>query len=345
MLAVVAVGAFVVWAFWPGGPKAAAPGRGAPASPLEGVTNVLTAATLPATLPVTAPASAPLTTGASTTTRASATRPSQPALSREDAAKAFARGMADLKAGKAMAARVPLTAAVLSGGLSAADEATAIAELTQLADLAIFSRGVQEGDAYCEYYRFKAGEVLNKVETAQRLHVPPQLILQINGLRGGGGIQAGQQIKVIKGPMHAVVSKSRFTMDIFLQRDELPPVFIRRLACGLGKDSSTPVGMWRVGLGRKLTHAPWNPPPSAGAARSIAWGQPGYPLGADGLWLGLEGIDDNTRPQTGYGIHGTNEPQTIGREGSLGCIRLADNDIRFIYDTLYESWSTVEVRP
>ncbi|UWG97070.1 L,D-transpeptidase [Dehalobacter sp. DCM] len=44
---------------------------------------------------------------------------------------------------------------------------------------------------------------------------------------------------------------------------------------------------------------------------------PGGVFGA--MWLGLS--------ISGYGIHGTNNPQSIGRSVSNGCIRMANKDV------------------
>lgn len=44
---------------------------------------------------------------------------------------------------------------------------------------------------------------------------------------------------------------------------------------------------------------------------------PGGPFGA--LWMGL------SKPH--YGIHGTNNPSSIGKEVSHGCIRMHNNDV------------------
>lgn len=44
---------------------------------------------------------------------------------------------------------------------------------------------------------------------------------------------------------------------------------------------------------------------------------PGGPFGA--LWMGL------SKPH--YGIHGTNDPSSIGKEVSLGCIRMHNEDV------------------
>jgi lipoprotein-anchoring transpeptidase ErfK/SrfK len=96
--------------------------------------------------------------------------------------------------------------------------------------------------------------------------------------------------------------------------------------------------------GGKLIHPTWNPPPSSAVQGPIGYGQPGYALGAKGLWIGLEGIDDSTRDCRNYGIHSTSDPSSIGKEESLGCIRLADEDIDLVYSLLYEVHSTVQTR-
>ena len=51
------------------------------------------------------------------------------------------------------------------------------------------------------------------------------------------------------------------------------------------------------------------------------------------------------RAQQGYGIHGTIEPDTIGQQASLGCIRMYNEDVELLFDLLYVGQSRVEVRP
>ena len=69
---------------------------------------------------------------------------------------------------------------------------------------------------------------------------------------------------------------------------------------------------------------------------------PANPIGD--RWIGLEGIDEATRHMSGYGIHGTNEPQSIGQQSSMGCIRMLAQDVEVVYDVLMERMSTVEIR-
>src|SRR5579885_3817730 len=50
-------------------------------------------------------------------------------------------------------------------------------------------------------------------------------------------------------------------------------------------------------------------------------GGPGNPLGARAMYLG----------NTLYRIHGTNQPSTIGKRVSSGCIRLTNEDVEDLY--------------
>lgn len=248
--------------------------------------------------------------------------------------------------GHFLAARADLSGALLSGKLQGEQEIDARRRATDLAEYTILSRKIVEGDPYTLRYTVQAGDKLQHVERYKlKLHVPWQILLRINGIADARKVRAGQTMKMLRGPCHAIVTKSAFTLDLYLQRDDLPKVFVKRLRVGLGKNGTTPVGAWRVALGKKMERAPWNPPPNSPNKRKILWDEPGYPLGAKGYWISLEGTDENTRLEEGYGIHGTNDPASIGKAESLGCIRLADPDIELAYSLLYEKWSTVEIRP
>jgi lipoprotein-anchoring transpeptidase ErfK/SrfK len=61
-------------------------------------------------------------------------------------------------------------------------------------------------------------------------------------------------------------------------------------------------------------------------------------------WIGLEGIEERTKDLSGLGIHGTIEPDTIGTQASMGCIRMGSNDVSQVYEMLAEGISTVEIR-
>ena len=50
-------------------------------------------------------------------------------------------------------------------------------------------------------------------------------------------------------------------------------------------------------------------------------GGPKNPLGARAIYLGA----------TMYRIHGTNEPSSIGKDASSGCIRMLNDDVSELY--------------
>ncbi len=76
---------------------------------------------------------------------------------------------------------------------------------------------------------------------------------------------------------------------------------------------------------RKTEWPDWHPPAEMVARqpylpRMVAGG-PGNPLGARAMYIG----------GTEYRIHGTNDPTTIGKHVSSGCIRLTNEDVEDLY--------------
>ena len=281
-----------------------------------------------------------------TTTISINRRPTSP--NHTNALTLLKNGIEFYKQGKLLLARANLADALNSGALSdkQADQARQL--LKEIADKTIFSRKVFKGDPCTFWYTFQPGEVLVKVERKLKLHVPAQLILMINGIKDAKTIRAGQTLKMIRGPFHAVVRKSQFVMDVFLEEPETHRlIFVRRFRVGLGKNGTTPSGTWRVAKGGKMTKADWTPPASMGSSkRKIRWYEKDYPLGKEGYWIALEGIGQTPyTKEDGYGIHGTNDPASIGKASSMGCIRLADDDIEMLFAMLYEYWSKVTILP
>ncbi|HUS46834.1 MAG TPA: L,D-transpeptidase family protein [Phycisphaerae bacterium] len=281
------------------------------------------------------------------------------ALSRAEAVAAYNHGRALLKQAETtsratlanrlhLEARSELSRSFFSGQLTGAEQAQAIKDLSGLFKATVLARQVIEGDPYALPYVVQPGETVegkNGIEQKFKLHVPARLILRVNGLTRGEDLRPGRTIKLVKGPFHAIVDKSDFTMDMYLHREGLEPIFVKRVNVGLGMNSSTPVGSWRVALGQKMERPPWDPPPGSGLKRRILWGEPGYAFGIKGLWIGLEGTDAQTGAVMDFGIHSTNDPNSIGRANSLGCVRMADDDIDLVFALLYDVHSTVIVRP
>jgi lipoprotein-anchoring transpeptidase ErfK/SrfK len=96
-----------------------------------------------------------------------------------------------------------------------------------------------------------------------------------------------------------------------------------RYGIGVGREGFTWAGAERVS--RMSEWPDWHPPAEMierqpYLPRFMAGGE-GNPLGARALYLG----------KTLYRIHGTNQPSTIGKYVSSGCIRLTNEDIADLY--------------
>lgn len=306
---------------------------------------------IPASAPTTSPASSAPTSRDSSpvmppasvpASDASATMPAtQPATAESLAAmELFEQGVEAGKAGRILEARGKLTEALLSGALDATVADKTLEVLEEIADKTLLNAAVVEGDPYTYIYRLGRGDVLARIVQKEGLSVTPTIIEQINRI-DPSRLQVGQAIKLIRGPVHAVINSRDFTMDMYLQAPNQPKAFIKRVRVGLGRNG-TPQGAWIVS--RKTPRANWTPPPSMPDASPIAYGQAGYPLGKGGFWLALQGADERTKTYSGYGIHGTNEPDSIGKAASHGCVRLADDDIEFVYSLMAERISTVVIR-
>jgi lipoprotein-anchoring transpeptidase ErfK/SrfK len=76
-----------------------------------------------------------------------------------------------------------------------------------------------------------------------------------------------------------------------------------------------------------------------GPLPAFVTGGPQNPMGARGLYLYLGGKD------TQYRIHGTNQPEYIGRARSSGCIRLTNEDVIDLYNRVKVGATVVVVGP
>ncbi len=97
-----------------------------------------------------------------------------------------------------------------------------------------------------------------------------------------------------------------------------------RYGVRVGRDGFTWTGVQKIT--RKAEWPDWHPPPEMierqpYLPRFMAGG-PGNPLGARAMYLG----------STVYRIHGTNQPSTIGKFVSSGCIGMLNDDVSDLFD-------------
>lgn len=114
------------------------------------------------------------------------------------------------------------------------------------------------------------------------------------------------------------------------------------LVLGGGRARAYPIGVGKQGLafkgtariGRKAKWPRWQPtknmirrePGKYARFAGGVPGGPGNPLGARALYLHRNGRD------TMYRIHGTNDPASVGRAVSNGCIRLLNDHVIDLYE-------------
>ncbi len=231
--------------------------------------------------------------------------------------------------GEVIEARHALNA-MLTSTTRPADQSEIRALLTRIADETIFSSRVVADDPLVSSYRVQSGDRLATI--GPKYKVPYELIMQLNGIKDAGKLRLDQTIKIPKGPFHVRISKSQFRMDVYLQ-----DLYVRSYRVGLGRDSGTPEGKWVVK--NRLKNPTYFPPASATDKRVIAADDPQNPLGE--FWIGLEYVDGGATNTEGYGIHGTIDPDSIGKDASSGCIRMHNEDVAFVYGLLRERESTV----
>lgn len=280
---------------------------------------------------------------AETTIKTPTTRPTEPPAQTAGSTVSANTGfLTEAKAfqddGKLLEARAVLNEALQQGTLSPADAEEVKARIRDLNQTIIFtpSRRYRDDPQQSEH-TVAAGDSLAKI--CRELDVPYNFIARINAVKPDK-IRFGQSLKLIQGPIHAVVSKSRFTMDLYLGGlpGEPGSVYLETYKVGLGEDSSTPTGTWEVSRNSKTVNPAWTNPRTN---ETFDRDDPENPLGE--RWIGLTGIAGNAVGAVSYGIHGTIEPDSIGTNASMGCIRLKDGDIDAIYDMLSEGKSKVLV--
>lgn len=162
-------------------------------------------------------------------------------------------------------------------------------------------------------YIIQAGDSLSKI--AAKHNCPILLIQKANSIADPARIRIGTRLILPNQPKFSLlVSKSENTLAILLNGQ-----LFKKYSVGTGIHSKTPVGTFRIS--DKIANPPWWP----GDGRAvIPYGAKENILGTH--WLALEATGETPR-LSGYGIHGTWEESSIGRQSSAGCVRMRNADV------------------
>ncbi len=155
----------------------------------------------------------------------------------------------------------------------------------------------------------RSGEHLSGI--AKKVRVPIDSLRRLNALRSDT-IRVDQVLRYLPGAVRVHIDKSDYRLWLTVNDR-----FLLEKPVGLGKEGRTPTGEFSVDVKEKDPKW-WRPgeaPIPAGDPRNI--------LGT--RWLGFAASD-------GLGIHGTDDPNSIGQQMSAGCVRLKNPDIELVFD-------------
>ncbi len=252
--------------------------------------------------------------------------------------KLIAQGEASVERNALLEARDMFNRVLHDGRASAAQRAQLRDRLSTINQTLFFSPLVADGDPIARAYTIKSGDSLSKIAAQQDLAIEWLLLARINKIADPRRIRVDQQIKIVQGPFHAVVTKTDYRLDLYADKTDTDGnrLYIRSFPVGLGEFDLTPVGSWIVKTDSKLINPRWVNPRTG---EPFAADDPENPIGE--RWIGLTGTDANTEIKTGYGIHGTIEPDSIGKQRSMGCVRCLPQHVEVIYEMLMPDKSQV----
>jgi hypothetical protein len=160
-----------------------------------------------------------------------------------------------------------------------------------------------------EIYTIEKGDTIAKI--ARKFGTTVELIMHRNQLETNS-IRAGHKLSVWKGPFAIDIDKSDNTLTLKTGEE-----IIKIYPVSTGKNNSSPVGQYFIKF--RYTHPVW-----FHKGEIVPADDPKNFLGT--RWLGFD------LPK--YGIHGTIEPEQIGKQVSSGCIRMRNEDVQELYDLI-----------
>ena len=170
----------------------------------------------------------------------------------------------------------------------------------------LFSRTVDKDSIL---YTVVSGDSLDKI--ARKHGTTVELLKKSNGLTSDV-IQVGQKLKVVTAKFSIFVDKSQNVL--FLKKgDEI----LKTYRVATGKDNSTPIGEFTI-ITRLKNPVHFRRDISA----AVPAGSPQNILGT--RWMGID--------VPGYGIHGHAVTDDIGKQVTLGCVRMLDREVEELYD-------------
>ncbi len=155
-------------------------------------------------------------------------------------------------------------------------------------------------------YTIQPGDSLGKL--SRQFGATIELIKKSNNL-ASDLIRVGDRLRIYQGQFAVRVNKTANTLTV-TDHDR----FLKRYRVGTGEFGKTPVGAFKIT--DRIVHPPWYRGDAV-----IPYGDKENILGTH--WLGFD--------IRGYGIHGTWDNSSIGKQATAGCVRLANQDVEELF--------------
>jgi len=155
-------------------------------------------------------------------------------------------------------------------------------------------------------YEIEPGDTLSKI--AKRFGTTVELIKASNSLESDI-IHAHSKLKVSKVIYKILIDKSQNLLTLLSENG-----IVKVYTVSTGEDNSTPVGTFKIV--NRIKDPPWHTKGNVIPAES-----PDNILGS--RWLGLS--------KESYGIHGTVDPESVGRQTTDGCIRMLNAEVEELF--------------
>jgi len=164
-------------------------------------------------------------------------------------------------------------------------------------------------------YIVKRGDSLGLI--ANRFGTTSELLQINNMITNPNLIKLGQRLRVFTGTFELVANKTTHDMVVLMNGQ-----FFKRYKVGTGVFGRTPVGTFAVR--EKIPEPTWWPPDG----REVPFGHKDNILGTRWMSVIATGDTPNVR---GYGIHGTWEPDSVGKASSAGCLRMINAEVEELF--------------
>ncbi len=161
-------------------------------------------------------------------------------------------------------------------------------------------------------HRVAAGDLIGKL--AKQYGCTQEYILKVNGIDRPELMRVGREIWVLKNPAFELTVFKRNNSAVLTLNNQ----FFKRYTVGVGKAESVPGGTYVI---RGKIKKPADPTSESGAG---AFGSPANSLGT--RWIALAATGD-TPEVKGFGLHGTWNESTLGRQVDAGRVRFRNADI------------------